>query len=65
MFFFAFTSLFLPIGVYVLREMPAQEAGARAILRSSGMSDRFITSIAVGWVLVGSLSLLICIASLW
>ncbi|KUL57522.1 hypothetical protein ADL32_25050 [Streptomyces albidoflavus] len=65
MSFFAFTSLFLSIGVYVLRERPAQEVGARVILRSSGMSERFITSIAVGWALVGSLSLLICIASLW
>lgn len=69
MLFFAFVSLFLPLGVHVLRGRNQVNHGARSIMRGSGMSEGFITFIAGGWVggwvVVGGASLLLCVASLF
>lgn len=65
MFFFAFVSLFLPLGVHVLRGRNPVYHGARRKMRDSGMSEGFITFVAVGWVVVGAASLLLCVASLF
>lgn len=65
MLFFAFVSLFLPLGVHVLRGRNQVNHGARSIMRGSGMSEGFITFVAVGWVVVGAASLLLCLASLF